>query len=117
MLDTISNIPRKGNNIQPKGTPTAPVTWYRIEFTLPDSADRSTWLARFNASGNGYMWLNGNNIGRYWQAGPQYEFYLPECWLKFGKEEKNVLVLGLRQTDSGALIKAMEIATYSNLDK
>lgn len=114
VLDTISDVPRKGNNIQPKDPPTAPLTWYRVEFTLPDSADRSTWLARINACGNGYMWLNGNNIGRHWEAGPQREFYLPECWLKFGKQEKNVLVLGLRQTDSGALVKAIEIAAYPN---
>jgi beta-xylosidase len=117
VFDTVSIIPRKGNNLQPKESPTALVTWYRVEFTLPDSADRSTWLARINASGNGYVWLNGNNIGRHWEAGPQREFYLPECWLKFGKREKNVLVLGLRQTDSGALIKAIEIAEYSNPDQ
>ena len=93
-------------------TPTALVTWYRIEFELPNDANQSTWLARINASGNGYMWLNGNNIGRHWEAGPKREFYLPECWLKFGKGEKNVLVFVLRQTDSGAFIKAIEIAPY-----
>jgi len=112
-LDTVSVIPRKGNRIQPKNAPTALVTWYRVEFELPVSANQSTWLARINASGNGYMWLNGNNIGRHWEVGPQREFYLPECWLKFGKGEKNVLVFGLRQTDSGAFIKALEIAPYS----
>ncbi len=108
-LDTLSPIPPKGNGIAPKGKPTALVTWYRVEFTLADSSSQSKWLARINASGNGYMWLNGNNIGRHWEIGPQREFYLPECWLKFGKGEKNVLVFALRQTDSGALIKAMEI--------
>lgn len=58
------------------------------------------------------MWLNGHNIGRHWEAGPQREFYLPECWLNFGKDKKNVLVLGLRQTVNGAVIKSMEIAPY-----
>jgi hypothetical protein len=111
-LDTVSVIPAKGNGIQPKTTPTALVTWYRIEFELPASANQSTWLARINASGNGYMWLNGNNIGRHWEIGPQREFYLPECWLKFGQRRKNVLVFGLRQTDAGAFIKAIEIAPY-----
>ena len=53
-----------------------------------------------------------HNIGRHWEAGPQREFYLPECWLNFGKDKKNVLVLGLRQTANGAVIKAMEIAPY-----
>jgi len=63
------------------------------------------------------LWLNVKNIGRYWEAAPQREFYLPECWLKFGKREKNVLVSGLRQTNSGALVKALEIAAYPNLDR
>lgn len=113
-LDTLYVIPGKGNRVQPKDTPTSLITWYRVEFKLPGSADQSKWLARVNASGNGYMWLNGNNIGRHWEVGPQREFYLPECWLKFGKGEKNVLVMGLRQTESGALIKAIEIAEYPN---
>lgn len=57
------------------------------------------------------MWLNGENIGRHWEAGPQRDFYLPECWLKFG-EEKNVLVFGLRQTENGALLNAIEVLPY-----
>jgi hypothetical protein len=35
--------------------------------------------------------------------------------LKFGKGQKNVLVMGLRQTANGADLKAIEIATYSNM--
>ena len=73
------------------------------------------WLARINASGNGFMWLNGHNIGRHWEAGPQREFYLPECWLDFGPGKKNVLVMGLRQTANGAKLKAVEIAPYRDM--
>jgi hypothetical protein len=56
------------------------------------------------------MWLNGHNIGRHWEKGPQREYYLPECWLNFGG--KNVIVLGLRQTMNGAKIEAAEVAPY-----
>lgn len=113
-LDIRSEIPRKGNGIQPVAEQDGLLTWYRIEFTLP-SQNPSVWipwLMRINASGNGFMWLNGHNIGRHWEAGPQREFYLPECWLNFGKDKKNVLVLGLRQTVNGSVIKSMEIAPY-----
>ena len=112
-LDTNTEIPRKGNNIQPKGKPDGLFTWYRVEFELPEAAPGVwiPWLARINASGNGYMWLNGHNIGRHWEAGPQREYFLPECWLNFGGK-KNVLVMGLRQTAGGAVLKAMEIAPY-----
>ena len=114
-LDSNCNIPEKGNDIQPKGTPDGLFTWYRIEFELPEqqSGVWIPWLARINASGNGYMWLNGHNIGRHWEAGPQREYYLPECWLNFGSQ-KNVLVMGLRQTANGAVLKALEIAPYPN---
>ena len=61
--------------------------------------------------GTGYMWLNGHNIGRYWEEGPQREFYLPECWLRPG--EKNVIVLGLRQSENkGARLFGSEVAPY-----
>lgn len=114
-LDSNCNIPEKGNDIQPKGSPDGLFTWYRIEFELPEqqSGVWIPWLARINASGNGYMWLNGHNIGRHWEAGPQREYYLPECWLNFGSQ-KNVLVMGLRQTANGAVLKALEIAPYPN---
>ncbi|WP_202986138.1 beta-galactosidase [Pedobacter gandavensis] len=112
-LDTAFSIPRKGNGIQPQGKQTALFTWYRAEFELPANADpATTWRMLINASGNGYMYLNGHNIGRHWEAGPQREFYLPECWLNFGKDKKNVITFGLRQTMNGAVIKGMEITEY-----
>lgn len=116
-LDVICEIPAKGNGVQPKAELDGLFTWYRIEFELPGQkkGEWIPWLARINASGNGYMWLNGNNIGRHWEAGPQREFFLPECWLNFGGGKKNVLVIGLRQTANGAVLKAMEIAPYRNM--
>ncbi len=112
-LDTNTPIARKGNGIQPKTQQDAPLTWYRLEFELPPTPAGQwiPWRLLINASGNGFMWLNGHDIGRHWEAGPQREFYLPECWLKFGGE-KNVLVLGLRQTNNGATLRAAEVSPY-----
>jgi len=112
-LDTSFIILRKGNNIQPKAKQDALFTWYRTTFELPDNADKATtWRLLINASGNGYIYLNGHNIGRHWEQGPQREYYLPECWLHFGKNKKNVITLGLRQTSNGAAIRGMEVANY-----
>jgi hypothetical protein len=69
-------------------------------------------MLRINASGNGEMYLNGHNIGRHFEAGPQREYFLPECWLRFGPGMTNVLTLGLRQTMHGAVIRSAEIAPY-----
>lgn len=115
-LDTEKEIPRKGNNIQPKGRNDALLTWYKVEFELPQNEQGNwiPWRLLINASGNGYMWLNGHNIGRHWEVGPQREFYLPECWLNMGAGKKNTLVFGLRQTLNGAQLKALEISPYPN---
>ena len=116
-LDTERAIARKGNDIQPKGTRDGLLTWYRIEFELPDAGtDPSAipWRLLLDASGNGFMWLNGHDIGRHWEIGPQREYYLPECWLNFGSGRKNVLVFGLRQTVNGAKLRAAEVSPYPN---
>ncbi|HEU5070961.1 MAG TPA: beta-galactosidase [Verrucomicrobiae bacterium] len=113
-LETQTPIARRGNDIQPKGHHDALLTWYRVEFELPATPmdEWIPWRLLINASGNGFMWLNGHDIGRHWEAGPQREFYLPECWLKFGNGEKNVLVFALRQTINGAIIGAAEVSPY-----
>jgi beta-galactosidase len=30
----------------------------------------------------GSIWLNGINIGKYWQIGPQEDYKIPLSWLK-----------------------------------
>jgi beta-xylosidase len=113
-LDTTTIIRRKGNNIQPHDTCNALMTWYRASFEIKDAANakNAAWRMLISASGNGYIYLNGHNLGRYWEVGPQREFYLPECWLQFGHGKKNIIAIGLAQTLNGAAIKAMEISPY-----
>lgn len=113
-LDTKDPIPRKGNGIEPKGKCDTLFTWYRLEFKLPatPAGEWIPWRLLINASGNGYMWLNGHDIGRHWEIGPQREFFLPECWLKLGGGQTNVLMLGLCQTINGAELHAAEVAPY-----
>jgi len=35
--------------------------------------------------GKGHVWINGHNLGRYWEIGPQQTIYVPAPWLKKGK--------------------------------
>ena len=112
-LDTSKPLKRKGNHIQPKGERDGLLTWYRVTFDLPLQMPGVwvPWRAIIDASGDGYVWLNGHNIGRRWDVGPQREFYLPECWLNFGG--KNTLVLGLRQSEQcGAVLEGVEVLPY-----
>ncbi len=109
-LDTAKPIARKGHDA-PSGQPEALAMWYRMEFELPETpADVWVpWRLLLDASGNGFIDLNGHALGRYWEAGPQREFYLPECWL----QKKNVLTLCLRPTGNGAVLRAAEVAPYT----
>ena len=41
--------------------------------------------------GKGYIWINGHNLGRYWQIGPQLRLFCPGVWLKKGTNEIKIL--------------------------
>jgi beta-galactosidase len=44
----------------------------------------------------GVIWVNGHNLGRYWEIGPQKRLYCPAPWLKKGANE--IVVFDLHQT-------------------
>ncbi|SEN11011.1 beta-galactosidase [Chitinophaga rupis] len=48
--------------------------------------DMSSW-------GKGTVWINGHNLGRYWEVGPQQTIYVPAEWLKKGVNHVAVLEL------------------------
>ncbi len=41
----------------------------------------------------GYLWVNGHNMGRYWNIGPQLRLYVPATVLKPGKNQIDILDL------------------------
>ena len=43
--------------------------------------------------GKGMVWVNGHNLGRFWNIGPQQTMYVPGPWLKAGDNEIVVLDL------------------------
>lgn len=70
-------------------------TCYRGTFSLSDTAD--TWLD-MHGFGKGVVVVNGHNLGRYWEIGPQYSLYVPGVWLHKGENHISVLdVLGRTQ--------------------
>lgn len=90
----------------------AMLMWYRMNFRLPSKKSHVwvPWRLHLNASGNGFLYLNGHALGRYWQAGPQHDFYLPECWLDSGE---NQVTLSLRPTDQGVSIESASVEPYT----
>ncbi len=50
--------------------------------------------------GKGIVWINGHNLGRYWDIGPQQTIYVPAPWLKKGKNTIVVFEeLNLKQSE------------------
>jgi len=44
----------------------------------------------------GIVWVNGHNLGRYWNIGPQKRLYCPASWMREGSNE--IIVFDLHQT-------------------
>ncbi|HRZ96346.1 MAG TPA: beta-galactosidase [Paludibacter sp.] len=69
--------------------------FFNGKFTLQDVADTYIDMSNYQ---KGIVWVNGHNLGRYWNIGPQTRLYCPACWLKTGENE--VLVFDQHQTEA-----------------
>lgn len=63
---------------------------FKLDKTGDTFIDMEDW-------GKGIIFINGINIGRYWQVGPQQTLYIPGVWLKKG-ENKIVIFEQLNET-------------------
>jgi beta-galactosidase len=45
------------------------------------------------------VWVNGHNLGRYWNIGPQERLYCPAPWLRQGDNE--IIIFDLHQIEAG----------------
>ncbi|HEY3286342.1 MAG TPA: glycoside hydrolase family 35 protein [Gemmatimonadaceae bacterium] len=77
---------------------TRPGLFFRGEFTLDKPADTFIDMSGYK---KGVVWVNGHNLGRYWEIGPQFRLYCPASFLKTGRNE--VIVLDLLKTDASPL--------------
>lgn len=57
---------------------------YEGTFTLNETGDTFIDMEEW---GKGIIFVNGKNIGRYWQVGPQQTLYIPGVWLKKGENK------------------------------
>ena len=73
-----------------------PGLFFKGSFYLQQAGDVFFDLSNYQ---KGVVWINGNNLGRYWNIGPQKRLYCPASWLKTGRNE--ILVFDQHQT-SGA---------------
>ncbi|MCX6223366.1 MAG: beta-galactosidase [Bacteroidia bacterium] len=75
-----------------------PGTFFRGTFNLTDPADTFIDMTNYQ---KGMVWVNGHNLGRYWNIGPQFRLYCPAPWLNKGKNE--IIVFDVHQTYANVL--------------
>jgi beta-galactosidase len=75
-----------------------PGMFFRGSFTLETTADTFIDMTNFI---KGFVWVNGKNLGRYWEIGPQQRLYCPASWLKKGNNE--IIIFDLHKTEPGTV--------------
>ncbi len=72
--------------------------FFKGSFNLTHIADTYVDVSKYK---KGVIWVNGHNLGRYWDIGPQKRLYCPAPWLKKGVNW--VLVFDMLQTEAAPL--------------
>lgn len=86
-------------NLQPSKAETGkPGQFFAAKFNLEKTGDTFIDMSGFK---KGVIWVNGHNLGRYWEIGPQKRLYCPASWLKTGENE--IRVFDLHQTEAAAV--------------
>ncbi len=85
--------------------PTLPGNFFKGEFELGTTGDTYLDLSQWE---KGIVWVNGHNLGRYWNVGPQKQLYCPAPWLKKGKNE--LIIFDLHQ------LTARPVAGVKNME-
>ena len=82
-----------------------PGNFFKGEFELTTTGDTYLDLGLWE---KGVVWINGHNLGRYWNIGPQKQLYCPAPWLKKGKNE--LVIFDLHQLKAAPVkgLKRME---------
>lgn len=67
-------------------------------FNLTEVGDTYFDMSKFT---KGVVYVNGHNLGRFWNIGPQQRLYCPASWLKKGKNE--IIVFDLHQMQEATI--------------
>lgn len=85
--DYISSLKPSTNNDKPG-------IYFKGNFKLDEISDTFFDMSKYS---KGVVWVNGHNLGRYWEIGPQYRLYCPAIWLNKGENE--IIVFDSHLTD------------------
>jgi len=92
------------SSLKPSTSTSKQGLFFKGTFSLNSTADTYFDMSNFK---KGIVWVNGHNLGRFWEIGPQKRLYCPACWLKNGDNE--ILVYDSYLTEAKT-IKGMKTA-------
>lgn len=75
-----------------------PCNFFTAEFNLAETGDTYFDMRRFS---KGILYVNGHNLGRYWNKGPQERLYCPASWLKKGTNQ--ILLFDFHQLENSEI--------------
>ena len=75
-----------------------PCNFFTGSFELSEPGDTYFDMSAYS---KGMLYVNGHNLGRYWNIGPQQRLYCPASWLKKGKNK--IVVFDLHQLEPAAI--------------
>ena len=92
---TVRALPLKADSIvrAPKGKGPSQKregAHFRAVVNIEEPQDTFLDMSRYV---KGYVWVNGINVGRYWNVGPQLRLYVPAPFLKKGENVIDILDL------------------------
>ena len=79
--------------------------FYKFTFEADEKCD--TFLD-FTGWGKGCVWVNGFNVGRFWEIGPQLSLYIPGPLLHSGKNEIIIFETEGKRSSTISLIDSMK---------
>jgi beta-galactosidase len=72
--------------------------FFKGNFDLNKTGDTYFDMSSYD---KGVVYINGHNLGRYWNTGPQQRLYCPASWLKKGKNE--IIVFDFHQIQANTI--------------
>lgn len=81
-----------------EGETARPGVFFRGTLELDQTADTFIDMTNFV---KGFVWVNGHNLGRYWEIGPQTRLYCPASWLRKGENE--IIVFDMHKVTPGSV--------------
>jgi len=73
-------------------------TFFKGIFMPDNQADTYIDVTNYQ---KGLVWVNGHNLGRFWDIGPQKRLYCPASWLK--KDKNEIVIFDLLQNEARPL--------------